>query len=34
MLETFTIPILYFGSEFQQSVWKLLEVIPYGTTVS
>lgn len=30
----FTVPIVMPGSEFQQSVWKLLQTIPYGTTRS
>ena len=32
--ETFDIPLLTIGSPFQQDVWKLLQKIPYGSTLS
>ena len=32
--ETFDIPLLTIGSPFQQEVWKLLQKIPYGSTLS
>ena len=32
--ETFDIPLLIIGSPFQQEVWKLLQKIPYGSTLS
>lgn len=32
--QTFEIPILFTGSEFQCTVWKELMRIPYGTTLS
>jgi len=32
--EDFTIPLLTPGTEFQQSVWKVLQQIPYGETRS
>ena len=33
-LKTFTIPIASPGSEFQKSVWRQLQAIPYGATAS
>ena len=30
----FTVPVALAGTEFQLGVWKLLQAIPYGTTVS
>ncbi len=33
-LRTFTIPLAFAGSSFQQSVWKTLTTIPYGQTQS
>lgn len=32
--ETFTFPIVYAGTDFQNSVWKALTTIPYGETCS
>ncbi|MCR4827990.1 MAG: methylated-DNA--[protein]-cysteine S-methyltransferase [Bacteroidales bacterium] len=32
--DSFTIPLLPVGTEFQQSVWAALAEIPYGTTCS
>lgn len=31
-LHTFTTPIAFIGSEFQQQTWQALTTIPYGTT--
>ena len=31
---TFSVPLLFVGTEFQKSVWHELLNIPYGTTVS
>ena len=33
-LHTFTIPLSLQGTAFQQSVWRALQTIPYGVTVS
>lgn len=33
-LTRFTIPLRPSGSEFQQAVWRALEGIPYGTTIT
>lgn len=33
-LRSFNFPIKQQGSQFQQSVWKLLEEIPFGKTIS
>lgn len=33
-LRTFTVPLAPRGTPFQLSVWELLTLIPYGTTVS
>lgn len=33
-LKTFNLPILYEGTDFQKSVWKELQTIPYGETWS
>lgn len=33
-LTHFKTPIFYFGSDFQKSVWKELQKIPYGKTIS
>ncbi|MGA9364894.1 MAG: methylated-DNA--[protein]-cysteine S-methyltransferase [Bacteroidota bacterium] len=33
-LKRFSVPLLYPGTPFQQSVWKELLRIPYGKTVS
>jgi methylated-DNA-[protein]-cysteine S-methyltransferase len=30
----FTIPIKFYGTDFQKQVWKLLQAIPYGETRS
>jgi AraC family transcriptional regulator of adaptative response/methylated-DNA-[protein]-cysteine methyltransferase len=30
----FTVPVISFGTDFQQSVWKVLQAIPYGSTCS
>lgn len=30
----FTVPLQLVGTPFQQSVWKILQLIPYGETVS
>jgi methylated-DNA-[protein]-cysteine S-methyltransferase len=32
--EEFTIPLLFIGTEFQESVWNTLLKIPYGETIS
>ncbi|MBV8252016.1 MAG: methylated-DNA--[protein]-cysteine S-methyltransferase [Chitinophaga sp.] len=32
--KTFTVPLFTPGSAFQQSVWKVLQQVPYGTTKS
>lgn len=32
--KTFTLPIVCYGSPFQQAVWNILKKIPYGTTLS
>ena len=32
--ETFNIPLLMVGSDFQKSVWKALLEVPYGETIS
>ncbi|WP_044419094.1 methylated-DNA--[protein]-cysteine S-methyltransferase [Halarcobacter anaerophilus] len=32
--ENFTIPLQLVGTPFQQSVWKILQLIPYGETIS
>jgi methylated-DNA-[protein]-cysteine S-methyltransferase len=32
--QTFSVPLLLAGSEFQQQVWRQLIKIPYGTSVS
>lgn len=31
---TFTVPLLYAGTELQQAVWKQIALIPYGATIS
>ncbi len=33
-LQTFELPLVPTGSEFQRSVWSALRTIPYGTTIS
>jgi O-6-methylguanine DNA methyltransferase len=33
-LKTFTLPLTYNGTEFENKVWKLLTEIPYGRTIS
>lgn len=33
-LQSFTIPILFCGTDFQKSVWQFLQAIPYGKTNS
>lgn len=33
-LKTFDLPLLLFGTEFQQRVWRELMRIPYGKTIS
>ena len=30
----FDLPLVLFGTPFQQQVWRALQAIPYGTTVS
>jgi len=30
---TFTLPLAFYGTPFQQKVWTALSTIPYGTTV-
>ncbi|HNR41643.1 MAG TPA: methylated-DNA--[protein]-cysteine S-methyltransferase [Bacteroidales bacterium] len=30
----FSVPLFYHGSDFQKSVWRILEKIPYGKTIS
>lgn len=32
--KSFDIPLLFAGTEFQKKVWKMLEEIPYGKTIS
>ncbi|MDE6569819.1 MAG: methylated-DNA--[protein]-cysteine S-methyltransferase [Alistipes sp.] len=32
--QTFDIPLVFTGSEFQNTVWRELQNIPYGTTIS
>jgi len=32
--KSFNVPLLYEGTEFQKSVWKALQEIPYGETCS
>lgn len=32
--QTFDIPLIFTGSEFQHTVWRELQHIPYGTTIS
>ena len=32
--QTFDIPLVFTGSEFQNTVWRELQHIPYGTTIS
>ncbi len=32
--QTFEIPLLFAGSEFQQSVWTALQTVEYGTTAT
>ncbi len=32
--QTFDIPLVFTGSEFQNTVWRELQQIPYGTTIS
>ncbi|MCL2598267.1 MAG: methylated-DNA--[protein]-cysteine S-methyltransferase [Paludibacter sp.] len=33
-LTHFSVPVKFFGTEFQQKVWKSLQEIPYGQTIS
>jgi len=33
-LREFEIPLLMEGTEFQKRVWKMLQTIPYGATIS
>ena len=33
-LQTFTTPLHFFGSSFQQRVWQALQQVPYGATTS
>jgi len=33
-LTTFTVPLSFQGTSFQQEVWKTLQAIPYGVTIS
>ncbi|MBP7257298.1 MAG: methylated-DNA--[protein]-cysteine S-methyltransferase [Chitinophagales bacterium] len=33
-LKTFTLPLAYNGTDFENKVWKLLTEIPYGRTIS
>jgi methylated-DNA-[protein]-cysteine S-methyltransferase len=33
-LRTFTVPLAPNGTDFQRRVWRALEAIPYGTTIS
>lgn len=30
----FTVPLLFAGTDFQQKVWRLLQEIPYGSTLT